>query len=484
MATRSIGAQLRQHLASLEQQITLLQSQIVALQADQKAAQEQLAAIVYPVLTLPNDITSEIFLQYSDDYPTDSCSPLLLARVCSSWRQVALSTHGIWAHFGCGPRYCSAPESGIRFFVPISGRLAIWLPRAGTLPLHIRIKLPDAEHPECARILKILGAYAAQWGTLDIMSDGPIVFPLQIKGPLPCLRRINLMLHPSSDGVTTIPTIHDAPHLGQVELSAIDLASHNFVLPWSQLTRLELDEMALAQCLDILAQTQSLEFLHFQLMDVDPDEPITSPPHVLPRVHSLSLGYDDSYSIVSHLTLPALRQLRQFSPTQSSAAAIEGLISRSSCSPTTLIMWEYDEEDVDGTNAWLAVMPTIQKLELRRLFNRIHDDTSFLPALTSLDINNCETRIELSPLVRMLDARRGGGGATAQLASFAISFEQERQDYYSEIDMKGLNEKVQGAINKLDELRAGGLNLDVRSSFKWFHEFVDSKMIEEIPGRS
>ncbi|KAJ7603561.1 hypothetical protein FB45DRAFT_1071326 [Roridomyces roridus] len=493
MAGPSIGAELRRRAAHIEDQIDLLQSHIATLQAEGKAVQEQLAAIVYPILTLPNDITSEIFLQYSDDYPTTSCSPLILARVCSSWRQVALSTHGIWAHFACGRRFSCSPAYAHHRdpFVPLSGRLAFWISRAGKLPLHIRIKLPGAELPECTKILEILGAYAEQWGSLEIISDGPILFPLQIQGPLPCLTDLKLWTHSPFYGATMFPTLHDASLLRQVHLWNIDLNNYETVLPWSQITTLHLDSIDLAQALDILSQTENLETLVSHL-DVDPDEPITSPPHILARLHTLTVGFADSCTIFPHITLPVLRKLQLSSPTEDSALEIESLIGRSSCSPTTLILAEC--KDTSATTACLSVIsviPTIQKLEvaacafkstaLAEFFDRIHDDPSFLPALTSLDINNCETRIELSPLVRMLKKRREIGGVTAQLTSFVISFEQEwYDDYYSEMDVKKLNSTMQRAIDKLDELRAGGLKLDMRSSFKWFHEFVDSKVIEEI----
>ncbi|KAJ7615459.1 hypothetical protein FB45DRAFT_935726, partial [Roridomyces roridus] len=306
--------------------------------------QEQLAAIVYPVLTLPSDITSEIFLQYSDDYPTATCSPLLLARV-------ALATHGIWARFAYEGRH------------PVSGRLAMWLSRAGKLPLHIQTPLPAANRPECVRIRKLLGAYAAQWETLDLVSDRPIFFPLQIQGPLPYLRTLTLSSNPSNYGVNTIPTIHDAPQLRHVKLLSIHLAKCQGALPWSQLTSLELAEIAFAQCLDILSQTQNLEILHFHLMSADP-VPITR--HIFPRLHSLTIGYDDSYSIIPHLILPALRQLHLFWPAEDCASAIEHLIKRSSCSPSTFILFaKYKPEvDLDFTTNSLSVIPTIKKLEL------------------------------------------------------------------------------------------------------------------------
>ncbi|KAJ6537995.1 hypothetical protein B0H19DRAFT_877467, partial [Mycena capillaripes] len=55
---------------------------------------------VYPVLTLPFDITSRIFLHCLPSHgrvaPSPSKAPLLLAQICHHWREVALSTCGLW----------------------------------------------------------------------------------------------------------------------------------------------------------------------------------------------------------------------------------------------------------------------------------------------------------------------------------------------------------------------------------------------------
>ncbi|KAJ7073978.1 hypothetical protein C8F01DRAFT_1098885 [Mycena amicta] len=56
---------------------------------------------VYPVLTLPNEITTEIFTQYLPVYP--ACPPLFgdgsptkLGQICRHWREIALSTPTLW----------------------------------------------------------------------------------------------------------------------------------------------------------------------------------------------------------------------------------------------------------------------------------------------------------------------------------------------------------------------------------------------------
>ncbi|KAJ7705931.1 hypothetical protein B0H14DRAFT_2415857, partial [Mycena olivaceomarginata] len=50
-----------------------------------------------PVLTLPNEIISEIFVQFLPVYPLSSpstgpFSPTLLTQICRRWREIALTT--------------------------------------------------------------------------------------------------------------------------------------------------------------------------------------------------------------------------------------------------------------------------------------------------------------------------------------------------------------------------------------------------------
>ncbi|KAJ7368724.1 hypothetical protein DFH08DRAFT_947629 [Mycena albidolilacea] len=58
--------------------------------------------ITYPILTLPFELTSEIFTHCLPaerfiDVVNPGEAPLLLTRVCQTWRQIAISTPALWA---------------------------------------------------------------------------------------------------------------------------------------------------------------------------------------------------------------------------------------------------------------------------------------------------------------------------------------------------------------------------------------------------
>ncbi|KAJ7644545.1 hypothetical protein FB45DRAFT_1053280 [Roridomyces roridus] len=89
------GTNLRARLTEIQQQISTLEAQMASLRSEEEAVARELAALVYPVLTLPNDVVSEIFIQYVHGVP--KTSPLGL--LWRSWREVALATCRLWTRF-------------------------------------------------------------------------------------------------------------------------------------------------------------------------------------------------------------------------------------------------------------------------------------------------------------------------------------------------------------------------------------------------
>ncbi|KAJ7228149.1 hypothetical protein GGX14DRAFT_331655, partial [Mycena pura] len=57
-------------------------------------------SIVYPVLTLPPEITSEIFIRCLPAETVDVVctrnAPLLPMQICRTWRQIAISMRVLW----------------------------------------------------------------------------------------------------------------------------------------------------------------------------------------------------------------------------------------------------------------------------------------------------------------------------------------------------------------------------------------------------
>ncbi|KAJ7610549.1 hypothetical protein DFH06DRAFT_1246064 [Mycena polygramma] len=71
-----------------------------ALITKQHELETKLSLIVYPVLTLPPEITTRFFVACLPDgcvRPRSKTAPLLLAQFCHQWREIAISTPELWA---------------------------------------------------------------------------------------------------------------------------------------------------------------------------------------------------------------------------------------------------------------------------------------------------------------------------------------------------------------------------------------------------
>ncbi|KAJ7191453.1 hypothetical protein GGX14DRAFT_600423 [Mycena pura] len=77
------------------------QAHLSKLHRKQIELERRLGLIVYPVLTLPNEIISRIFVNCLPDHgrvcPLQSTAPLLVAQICRCWRAIALETCQLWS---------------------------------------------------------------------------------------------------------------------------------------------------------------------------------------------------------------------------------------------------------------------------------------------------------------------------------------------------------------------------------------------------
>ncbi|KAJ7872061.1 hypothetical protein B0H13DRAFT_1490766, partial [Mycena leptocephala] len=84
-------------LAEIDAAIAKHQALLDDLQSDRNLVQHQIDSIVYPILTLPLDVTLEI-LGYcnSSDRLRVYWSPTVLLRICRKWRDIALGNPTLW----------------------------------------------------------------------------------------------------------------------------------------------------------------------------------------------------------------------------------------------------------------------------------------------------------------------------------------------------------------------------------------------------
>ncbi|KAJ7618616.1 hypothetical protein FB45DRAFT_1097194 [Roridomyces roridus] len=422
------AVELRSNLAHIGGRIAHLQSQLALLQADAQNIREKLAAIVYPILTLPLEILSEIFLQYTGEYPTPGCNPMVPASVCSLWREVALSTPRLWTRFGSECHV--ALES-----VHISDLVRLWLSRAGSLPLDLRISLTDAGHRERPRIVDDLSEYSSQWGHLD-------------------LTRYRRQSVPNN--CRYLPASLDAPRLTEIQCTQVSLEELHTSLPWAQITTLYFHDQII-DCLKLFEYTPNLEYFELTPGNYDLSRDITSPRRTLPRLHTLHLGQDRSHWIIPHLTLPALRVIHVENFVTADILEMQELVERSGCTPTSFYISTSSADDAGTIEGTLLALPSLEHLEIdcgensragyEVLFGILVREP-IVPVLRRLELVECTTPIEVPSLVQMLEARMGG---RVQLESFNLAFTE--QDAYE----WGIHLNIKRALDTLRGLRDQGL---------------------------
>ncbi|KAJ7624886.1 hypothetical protein FB45DRAFT_88266 [Roridomyces roridus] len=487
------GAKLRSCLADVEAQISSLQSQLVRLQADRANILGKLAAVVYPVFSLPNEVTAEIFDQYVAWSPIQGCSPMILAAVCSLWRDVALSTPRVWTRLDPGHHFKYTPlerdEEDARD-TRLVELLRMWLPRAGALSVDIRIRLPDVDRPAYAEIFRLLAEHSARLRVLDLFATDGIEFPTGCLGPFPSLTTISFSTHYDE---ISIPSLLNAPQLREVSFRDSKFLGNSewqSLLPWTQLTVLRGFRQDILAWLRILEQTPNLELLEFACDD-ELEETIPTPPVLLPRLHTLILGDGTSQEILPFLNLPALRKFHLETVIGLCQGIVESLVERSACTPVDMYLSVEDLDDMGALRRCLQASPTIKSLEVN--CRRLADDDTFsvkellglmhgtsgsplLPAPSSLSISDCPTPVRLSWLVDML-AFRTGAGIMVRLESFKLSFFERHREALNRVQDHQSLDDVRG---KLREMCAAGLKVDIQPAVDWLNVEINAKTIEPI----
>ncbi|KAJ6466405.1 hypothetical protein C8R45DRAFT_877152 [Mycena sanguinolenta] len=184
-ATASHRAALAEIQAEITRFKTYSANYISALEKKQEEVKAKLEAIVYPVLSLPPEITSRIFVECLPDRGASALvgsAPLLLMRVCRRWKDIALSTPQLWSSL------CIESCSGDKIMVrrgTFRG-LETWFSRAGECPLSLdmrfnRQKVSDLEQLDLSSFyprLCRLHASLPDADIKDIMKNAPLLAEL------------------------------------------------------------------------------------------------------------------------------------------------------------------------------------------------------------------------------------------------------------------------------------------------------------------
>ncbi|KAJ7875445.1 hypothetical protein B0H13DRAFT_2201207 [Mycena leptocephala] len=291
----------RARVAELEAQISHLERSLSALRIEKRLAQERLDSYKYPVLTLPNEIISDIFMHFLPPYPLfppliGLLSPTLLTQICRKWREIALGTPALWSAISYHDSINMPFDVAIHAF-------DIWLNRSRCCPVSLQFDANDSR-VDAAEFLAMVVPHRARWEHLELsvwLSHLPI-----LDGPMPLLRYLDLRLR--RVGTYAKAVTFEMPLLRTVVVN--DDAALSVILPWAQLTSLTLLRVFPYECVPILQQTSSLVHCKLELFDSTNDQP--RPDITLPCLESLTLinpRRESAIDFLGTLIVPALRSL-------------------------------------------------------------------------------------------------------------------------------------------------------------------------------
>ncbi|KAJ7726328.1 hypothetical protein DFH07DRAFT_1066719 [Mycena maculata] len=302
---------LRKRLAEVKKAIAQQHQISEELLDQEKVIQLQLDNTIYPILTIPPEITCKIFIQCvpskaGNHHPT--LAPLLLLRVCSAWRTIALSTPSLWStlHLDMTQR------STVPNRQALENRIRSWLEYAGGCPLSLTLRGWNFSTWGPCPFPAIITRYASQLRHLDAKMR-PANFRLRDIAEFPLLQTLTIhcFTHPSDvtlNDHTPITAWRTAPKLLEITFERqCNRFLHPECLPWNRLTtinctvRLKADE-----CLAMVRWAPLLIRLVISPCSTSVNRPLFS--HS--RLESLTISRHGNPDILRFLGVPILRSLR------------------------------------------------------------------------------------------------------------------------------------------------------------------------------
>ncbi|KAJ7051561.1 hypothetical protein C8F01DRAFT_1237037 [Mycena amicta] len=262
--TRS--SELRSRIAEAETGIADLEGRLAPLRAYKTQLEDELRAIVNPILTIPAEITAEI-LCHAVAHASIKCI-LAVTSACAVWRSIALSTPRLW-----NASYRSAysrPKDPVNL-------LNLWLSRSGSLPLSLAIHVSDDPN----RILASMTRHISRWRRIDLHQqlcdhdDGSFG-----EGKEP-----SLAVHGNVPLASVDPD--SCPKWRSVALCSTSVPPRALLPTLPNVASLTLSNVASAVVSMVLPHTPTLEVLTISGWQTE-FLPSIHPPIILPLIHTLN----------------------------------------------------------------------------------------------------------------------------------------------------------------------------------------------------
>ncbi|KAJ7633448.1 hypothetical protein DFH06DRAFT_1222836 [Mycena polygramma] len=253
-------------------------------------------ALISPVRRLPLDIVQEIFLACLPTRRNCAMSaseaPILLGRICGSWRAISLSTPRLWAklhvvrpsrpppdayEFGSFERKCAQRLE----------MLQTWLRRSSDCALSVSLDEGVDYGADAAprEYLHELLTFASRWREIKVTSQAPMLRETLSRlaaSDVPLLQDLEIYERPVPvDPDPSLPNttwasvaILGSRRLSRLSLSAGDLSPTRLPVAWGQLTSLTLADLVwnspnnlTDRAIHVLSQCPALRFCRFTVLD-------------------------------------------------------------------------------------------------------------------------------------------------------------------------------------------------------------------------
>jgi hypothetical protein len=321
---------------------------------EQQGPQTHLDAYKYPILTLPTEITSEIFVHFLPHYPERPpliglSSPHILGQICRTWREIAFSTPRLWRAIEL-----KFPTTSPTMALDL---LRTWLSRSKNCPLSISLQSRLLE----VDFIQAIIPHSERWEYIELKlpieslrlsgGDFPLLYSLTL-GPTTYAEEV--------DSLDAISPFSNAPRLNQVALCNT-FGPSEIQLPWSQLTSISVEFLTSTECTEILQHSAALREFRCDHVEVAAGNILPVAP--LRYLHSLKLGGSMGHQMLREaLTTPALRHLTISDSLDDAVPNINALILRSHCTLASLRILYTRHADM----TYRAAFPSIPTITVTR----------------------------------------------------------------------------------------------------------------------
>ncbi|KAF7338032.1 hypothetical protein MVEN_02027200 [Mycena venus] len=303
---------LRRRLMELEGEIAHQKRVLHDLEQARTATErELLATATFPALSLPPEVTAEVFLHCLPllrglGWGVESTGPLILTSVCRAWRDITLATPVLWSSLAL--RFDDIPYDVVTNPGSMEDFIDRWLSRAGTCPLSLCFRISGDEFTlSVSRLRDIIHRYSHRVQYLEIHAgDDCDIRELRLDSvEFPLLQSAALHCDHDPDPHVDLPgnVFGNAPQFHNLRLLSAGITPTSFTLAWSQLTKFE------GTIWDLKLFTFAPNLTEVTC-SFDPDDQLFA---VIthPCLRSLTIGEDnsDDNDIIQYLDLPGLRHL-------------------------------------------------------------------------------------------------------------------------------------------------------------------------------